>query len=70
MEIIEFQGKKRPATYLGDGVYVIYDGFGIWLHANHHEYPTDRVYLEPEMLPRLMDFLTHARSKEVIARCQ
>jgi hypothetical protein len=42
--------------YLGDGVYALFDGFGIWLHANDHENPTDRVYLEPEVLEALNRF--------------
>lgn len=37
METIKFQGEKRFAEYLGDGVYAIFDGYGIWLHANDHE---------------------------------
>lgn len=56
MEIIEFQGEKRPAQYLGDGVYAIFDGYGIWLHANDHRDPTDRIYLEPQVLQALMKF--------------
>ncbi len=46
----------RFAEHLGDGVYAIFDGFGIWLHANHHENPTDRVYLEPSVLEALNRF--------------
>jgi hypothetical protein len=57
MEMIKFEGKERvPAEYLGDGVYVIYDGYGIWLHADSHEFPTDRIYLEPEVLEKLNNF--------------
>ena len=33
-------------VYLGDGVYAKFDGMGIWLHANSHDRPTDRIYLE------------------------
>jgi len=36
-----------------DGVYAGYDGFGIWLHANSHEDPADRIYLEPQVLRAL-----------------
>ena len=32
--------------YYGDGVYAKPDQNGIWLHANSHEDPTDRIYLE------------------------
>ncbi len=36
---------KQMQLYLGDGVYAISDGFGIWLHANDHLNPTDKIYL-------------------------
>ena len=42
--------------YLGDGVYAAFDGFGIWLLANNHEDPTDKIYLEPEILQALYQF--------------
>ena len=59
-DIIDFEGRKVPASYLGDGVYAIFDGWGIWLHANDHKNPTDRVYLEPSVFNSLVRF-----SKEV-----
>lgn len=43
----------KPASYLGDGVYALFDGQGIWLHANDHKHPTDRIYLESEVLKNL-----------------
>ena len=43
--------------YIGDGVYLKYDGYGIWLKANHHLYPTDKVYLEPIVLKSFIHFL-------------
>lgn len=42
--------------YIGDGVYVCHDGYGIQLHANSHIDPTDRIYLEPYVLERLVEF--------------
>jgi hypothetical protein len=42
--------------YIGDGVYVIYDGYSIWLHANHPDFPTDKVCLEPDVMKRLNEF--------------
>lgn len=42
--------------YIGDGVYAKYDGFGVWLHANSHDQPTDRVYLEPVVMAALVEF--------------
>lgn len=44
------------ADYIGDGVYAGFDGFGIWLHANSHDHPTDKVYLEPNVLVGLINF--------------
>lgn len=46
----------KNADYIGDGVYVGYDGMGIWLHANSHDEPTDKVYLEREVLAGLIRF--------------
>ena len=42
--------------YCGDGVYAGFDGEGIWLHANSHDEPTDRIYLEPSVLNDLIIF--------------
>ena len=36
--------------YIGDGVYVLYDGNGFWLYANDLEKPTDAIYLEQEVV--------------------
>jgi len=54
--------------YLGDGVYAIYDGFGIWLHANDHENPTDRKYLEPSVLEALIRFQKRAEELKLKER--
>ena len=56
MDLIDLDGKKVPARYLGDGVYAIFDGYGIWLHANDHRDPTDRIYLEPAVMNALERF--------------
>ena len=47
---------EKNEEYLGDGVYAIFDGRGIWLHANDRTDPTDKVYLEPEVLASLFGF--------------
>lgn len=70
MRTIPFGGKQRPAEYLGDGVYAIFDGFGIWLHANSHDEPTDKVYIEPSVFRALVDFEKASKSPEVIAQCR
>ena len=41
-------------VYLGDGVYAMYDGCGVWLHANSWQEPTDRIYLEGRVLSSLV----------------
>ncbi len=40
--------------YLGDGVYASYDGYHIWLAANHHENKV--VALEPEVFDSLIKY--------------
>ncbi len=42
-------------TYLGDGVYASFDGFQIWLAANHPENKV--VALEPSVLDRLYKYV-------------
>ena len=56
MTKIMFRDKECEADYLGDGVYAIRYGLGIWLHANHHENPTDRIFLEPKVFEALIRF--------------
>jgi hypothetical protein len=46
----------KNSIYIGDGVYCGFDGFGIWLHANSHDNPTDKIYLEPVVLQQLINF--------------
>ena len=48
--------KETPRDYIGDGVYVEFDGFGVWLKANDFFDPTDKVYLEPEVFAKLLHF--------------
>lgn len=43
--------------YIGDGVYVAFDGYHIWLAANH---PGNRVVaLEPEVMEALIRYNDH-----------
>ncbi len=48
--------RAQKKEYIGDGVYVIFDGFGFWLHTNDLENPSDRIYLEPTVLESLNRF--------------
>ena len=47
--------------YIGDGVYVTFDGFGVLLHANSHDKPTDKIYLEPKVLQSLNEYIERMR---------
>ncbi len=47
--------------YLGDGVYASFDGYQIWLAANHHENKV--VALEPEVFDRLIKYNNGLREK-------
>lgn len=42
--------------FLGDGVYAVYKNGGVWLYANDYERPTDKIFLEPEVLSNLTKF--------------
>lgn len=50
----------KYADYLGDAVYAIFDGDGIWLHTNSHkpEEADNKIYLEPAVLSALDRFRT------------
>lgn len=43
--------------YLGDGVYVKFDGYYVWLLANSDTKPTDYIALEHEVLENLLLFV-------------
>lgn len=51
--------KDDDVTYLGDGVYARFDGFQIWVAANHPE-SEKKVALEPDVLRGLV---AYARGK-------
>jgi hypothetical protein len=45
---------KENTEYIGDGVYVMFDGMGWWLYANDPESPTDSIYLEDFVASQLI----------------
>ena len=53
-EMENFNG--YPIDYIGDGVYVLFDGNGFELRANDHADPTDIIFLEPAVLEALNSF--------------
>jgi sulfur transfer complex TusBCD TusB component (DsrH family) len=48
-------------TYLGDGVYVSFDGYQIWLAVNHHENKV--IALEPDVFARLCEYVVFLEEK-------
>lgn len=44
------------ATYLGDGVYVSFDGYQIWLDTRA-QFPVNRIALEPEVYAALLRYV-------------
>jgi hypothetical protein len=51
---------SKKWTYIEDGVYVSFDDWDCWLHANDHEHPTDKIYLEDKVIATLF-LLTNER---------
>lgn len=56
--------KEDFKVYLGDGVYAVFDGYGIELRANSHDKPTDVIYLEPLVLEALDRFRVRCSNLE------
>ena len=51
-------GKKE---YLGDGLYVTFDGWGIWLTSEDGVSVLNKVYLEPPVLKSLEEYVGRLR---------
>lgn len=49
--------------YLGDGVYVEFDGFALWLTTENGIVTTNRVCLEPEIWRELCDYVANTLPK-------
>ena len=47
--------------YLGDGVYASFDGYHIWLAANHHENKV--IALEPAVFQQLVQYEKELQSE-------
>jgi hypothetical protein len=54
----------EKADYLGDGVYVKFDGYHIVLMANNRENPTDTVALDPHVLKLFLRWLENLKASE------
>ncbi len=49
--------------YIGDGVYVDFDGWSIVLTAENGAEATDRIVLEPEVLAALLRYVEKLRNQ-------
>ena len=47
----------RPETYLGDGVYVSFDGYQLWLRTSR-DGRDEMIALEPPVWQRLLSYVT------------
>lgn len=55
----------QRAAYLGDAVYAVFDGEGMWLRLNDHENEEGQIYLEPQVLKRLRSFYVQCVDEEI-----
>lgn len=53
--------KSKFADYLGDGVYVDFDGYQIILKANDHRNPTDVIALDSDTMSALIRYEKRVR---------
>jgi len=53
--------KNQYDKYLGDGVYASFDGYQVWLAANHHENKV--VAIEPAVWENLIDYMIWLNEK-------
>jgi hypothetical protein len=52
------QRTQRPRkVYLGDSVYVVSDGSGLWLTTENGGPPSSSIYLEPEVYSALLAYV-------------
>lgn len=57
---------ENPTDYIGDGVYVEYDGYGVWLKTERAN-GWHKIYLDPDVMAGLINFVQRAIA-EVRAR--
>lgn len=56
-------GEWIMKTYLGDGAYAEFDGYGISITAENGVSTTNRIYLEPEVYIALTEFVDSLTDK-------
>jgi hypothetical protein len=58
----------KTEDYIGSGVYVEYVAGGVWIKANHHEHPTDKVWLDNyawQSLKRFMERMQQQAHEQI-----
>lgn len=57
--------ERKNHSYIGDGVYAQWDGYGFWLRTGDHrdEKCDDKIYIEPGVLKSLNEFYKHLTMK-------
>lgn len=57
--------ERENYSYIGDGVYAYFDGYGIWLRTGDHraERCDNKIYLEPDVFLNLNKFVDKLRNK-------
>jgi hypothetical protein len=57
-------------AYLGDGAYYAFDGHGVWLTTSGCDaMATNKIYLEPEVIAKLLRALGVDFDREKLAHC-
>jgi len=56
---------RSTPTYLGDGLYVAYDGWQVELFCHNGIERTNAVYLEPDVLARFLEYAKAIPSGDV-----
>jgi hypothetical protein len=46
----------QKSTYIGDGAYAYFDGYGTWVFSHNGIQILDKVYLEPPVWKALVNF--------------
>jgi hypothetical protein len=54
--------------YLGDGAYADYSTGVLWLHANSHDNPTDKICIDGDVLVSLFKFIEKSMAVKITVK--
>ena len=57
--------EPKAKRYLGDGAYVAFDGYGLWLTTENGIATTNSIYLEPQVIEALEAYVKELREEPV-----